>query len=84
MKILYGLSLNMSTRECSSPNQKELIVIFRPYFIWERKRLNQTGFLNKNGQARNLYLTLRVLPLEFNSHKFSFVRFVFVEVSGLF
>ena len=27
---------------------------------------------------------LRVLPIEFNSHKFSFVRFVFVEISGLF
>ena len=40
-------------------------------------------FLNKIWQAPNLYLTLRVLPTEFNSHKFSFVRFVFVEISGL-
>ena len=41
-------------------------------------------FFHKICQAPNLSLTLRVLPIEFNSHKFSFVRFVFVEISGLF
>ena len=48
------------------------------------KYLNQTVFFYKICQAPNLYLTLRVLPIEFNSHKFSFVRFVFVEISGFF
>ena len=41
-------------------------------------------FFNKICQAPNLYLTLRLLPKEFNSHKFSFVRFVVGEISGLF
>ena len=41
-------------------------------------------FLNKICQAPNLYLTLSVLPIEFNSLKFSFGPFVFVEISELF
>ena len=41
-------------------------------------------FFYKISQAPNLYLTLRLLPIEFNSNKYSFVRFVFVEISGLF
>ena len=48
------------------------------------KYLNQTGFFYKICQAPNLYLTLKVLPIEFNSHKFRSVRYVFVEISGLF
>ena len=35
-------------------------------------------------QAPKLYLTLRVLAIEFNSYKVSFVRFAFVEISGFF
>ena len=41
----------------------------------KRKYLNQS-FFYKIRQAPNLYLTLRVFPIEINSHKFSFVRFV--------
>ena len=58
--------------------------IFRPYFIWERKIFKSKGFLHKIWQASNLYLTLRVLPIKFNSYKVSFIRFVFVEDSRLF
>ena len=48
------------------------------------KYFNQTGFFHKIFQAPNSYVTLRVLPIEFNSHNFNFVRLVFVEISGLF
>ena len=41
-------------------------------------------FFYKISQAPNLYLTLRVLPIELNSHNFSFVRYVLVKNSGLF
>ena len=41
-------------------------------------------FFYKICQAPHLYLTLRVLPIEFNSFKFSFVRYVFVETFGVF
>ena len=59
--------------------------IFSPYFIWERKIIKSNVFFSYFGQAPNyLYSTLRVLPIEFNAHKFSFVRYVFVVVSELF
>ena len=61
-----------------------LLIIFRPYFIWERKIFESNRFFYKICQAPNLFLILRVLPIEFNSHKFSFVRFVYVEIFGLF
>ena len=41
-------------------------------------------FYYKIYRAPNLYLTLRVLPIEFILHNFGFVRFVFVEISGFF
>ena len=61
------------------------LFIFRPYFIHGKgKYLNQTGFFLQNFPRIYLCLTLRVLPIEFNSHKFSFVRYVFVEIFGVF
>ena len=51
------------------------------------KYSNQTGFFYKICQeliSPKPNLTLWVLPIEFNSHKFSLVRNVFVENSGLF
>ena len=54
------------------------------FYIWERKVFKSNGFFNKSCQAPNLYLTLRVSPIETNSHKFGIVRYVFVKNSGLF
>ena len=48
------------------------------------KHLNRTSFFYIICQAPNLYLTLMVLPIKINWHEFSFVRFVFVEISRLF
>ena len=52
------------------------------------KYLNQTGFFFffflQNLPRFYLYLNLRVLPIEFNRHKFSFVRYVFVEIFEVF
>ena len=50
------------------------------------KYLNQTGFFFflQNLPRFYLYLNLRVLPIEFNPHKFSFVRYVFVEIFEVF
>ena len=48
------------------------------------KYLNQTGFFLQNLPRFYLYLNLRVLPIEFNPHKFSFVRYVFVEIFEVF
>ena len=64
-------------------------VIFRPYFIWERKIFKSNGFFFffffiQNLPRFYLYLNLRVLPIEFNPHKFSFVRYVFVEIFEVF
>ena len=61
------------------------IFIFRPYFIWERKIFKSNGFFFLQNLPRfYLYLNLRVLPIEFNPHKFSFVRYVFVEIFEVF
>ena len=57
---------------------------FPPIFHMGKKIFNSNVFFYKICQAPNLYLTSRVLPIEFNSQKISFVRFVFVEFSGLF
>ena len=38
------------------------VVIFRPYFIWERKIFKSNGFFYKTCQAPNLYLTLGGYP----------------------
>ena len=53
-------------------------------FHMGKENIEIKRFFYKICQAPNLYLTLRVLPIEFNSHKLSFVRFVVVEISGLF
>ena len=65
------------------------VIIFRPYFIWERKIFKSNGFFFfffflQNLPRFYLYLNLRVLPIEFNPHKFSFVRYVFVEIFEVF
>ena len=66
------------------------LFIFRPYFIWERKIFKSNGFFFffffflQNLPRFYLYLNLRVLPIEFNPHKFSFVRYVFVEIFEVF
>ena len=52
--------------------------------IWERKMIKSNSFFLQILPRPNLYSTLRVLTIEFNSHYFSFVRFLFVEISGLF
>ena len=60
-------------------------IILCPYSIWEKKILQSNGFLlNKICQAPNLYSNWRVSPTEFNSHKFGFVRYVFVKTFGNF
>ena len=41
-------------------------------------------FSYKIYQDPNLYLTLRLVPIKYNSHKVSFLRYVFVEISGRF
>ena len=65
--------------------KQEKIIIFRPYFIWERKIFKSNGFFFLQNLPRfYLYLNLRVLPIEFNPHKFSFVRYVFVEIFEVF
>ena len=46
------------------------VFTFRPYSIWERKVFKSNGFCYKICQAPNLNSILRVLPIEFNSHKF--------------
>ena len=55
-------------------------LLFSAYILNEKgKYLKQTVFfIHKICQAPNLYLPLRVLPIAFNSHKFSFVQFVCV------
>ena len=64
---------------------KKGFIIFRPYFIWERKIFKSNGFFFLQNLPRfYLYLNLRVLPIEFNPHKFSFVRYVFVEIFEVF
>ena len=59
--------------------KKVIRFISRPYFIWERKIFKSNAFCYKICQAPNLILTSRVLPIEFSSRKFSFVRYVFKD-----
>ena len=49
--------------------------IFRPYFIWERKIFKSNGFF--------LQKEWRSTFTEFNWHKFSSMRYVFVKIFGL-
>ena len=66
------------------------IVLFSAHISYGKgKYLNQTGFFFfffflQNLPRFYLYLNLRVLPIEFNPHKFSFVRYVFVEIFEVF
>ena len=54
------------------------------FHIWERKIFKSNGFFLQNLPRIYLCSTLRVLPIEFNSHKISFVRYVFEEIFGVF
>ena len=60
----------------------QLKLLFSAHISYGKgKYLNQTGFFFLQNLPRfYLYLNLRVLPIEFNPHKFSFVRYVFVEI----
>ena len=80
--LLLPANAHLKTLLKTLPNCR--FIIFCPYFIWERKIFKSNGFFYKICHAPSLYSTLRVLPKEFNSHKLSFVRFVFVEISGFF
>ena len=65
----------------------EEILLFSAHISYGKgKYLNQTGFFFflQNLPRFYLYLNLRVLPIEFNPHKFSFVRYVFVEIFEVF
>ena len=82
---LQGISNKISESKCCD----HVLIIFRPYFIWERKIFKSNGFFFfffflQNLPRFYLYLNLRVLPIEFNPHKFSFVRYVFVEIFEVF
>ena len=68
-----------------------LVLLFSAHISYGKgKYLNQTGFFFffffflQNLPRFYLYLNLRVLPIEFNPHKFSFVRYVFVEIFEVF
>ena len=83
----FGIMNKPGTAQVSAPLKirKSKVIIFRPYFIWERKIFKSNGFFFLQNLPRfYLYLNLRVLPIEFNPHKFSFVRYVFVEIFEVF
>ena len=66
---------------------KNVKLLFSAHISYGKgKYLNQTGFFFflQNLPRFYLYLNLRVLPIEFNPHKFSFVRYVFVEIFEVF
>ena len=71
---------------CVNSNITALILLFSAHISYGKgKYLNQTGFFFLQNLPRfYLYLNLRVLPIEFNPHKFSFVRYVFVEIFEVF
>ena len=58
--------------------------IFRPYFIWERKIFKSNGFFLQNLPRIIVYVIWRSTFTEFNWHKFSSMRYVFVKIFGLF
>ena len=69
--------------------RKNVNLLFSAHISYGKgKYLNQTGFFFffflQNLPRFYLYLNLRVLPIEFNPHKFSFVRYVFVEIFEVF
>ena len=68
-----------------SRNDIILIIIFRPYFIWERKIFKSNGFFFLQNLPRIIvYVIWRSTFTEFNWHKFSSMRYVFVKIFGLF
>ena len=86
----YPMS-TLASRKRDSVTWFEPTALFQVFFQFSAhisygkgKYFNQTGFFYKICQASNLYLTLRVLTIEFNSHKFSFVQFVFLNISDFF
>ena len=81
---MYTSSLRFSITKTNYLQRIQLLLFSAHMSYGKGKYLNQTVFYYKICLAPNLYLTLRVLPIEFNSHKFSFVRYVFVEVFGYF
>ena len=86
--ITLGKLSHITNRSRSFSKTQLSLIIFRPYFIWERKIFKSNGFFFffflQNLPRFYLYLNLRVLPIEFNPHKFSFVRYVFVEIFEVF
>ena len=58
-------------------------VIFRPYFIWERKIFKSNGFFLQNLPRIIVHVMWRSTFTEFNWHKFSSMRYVFVKIFGL-
>ena len=84
MRISWQIAPNPSTFSCVMP----MFLLFSAHISYGKgKYLNQTGFFFfflQNLPRFYLYLNLRVLPIEFNPHKFSFVRYVFVEIFEVF
>ena len=82
------------TSEMTSIQQTSIFSFFQIFLLFSAhisygkgKYLNQTVFFFfflQNLPRFYLYLNLRVLPIEFNPHKFSFVRYVFVEIFEVF
>ena len=73
--------------KCRSATELFVRLLFSAHISYGKgKYLNQTGFFFflQNLPRFYLYLNLRVLPIEFNPHKFSFVRYVFVEIFEVF
>ena len=57
---------------------------FKLIFHMGNETIQIKRFSYKIYQDPNLYLTLRLVPIKYNSHKVSFLRYVFVEISGRF
>ena len=77
--------LNQTATHIKQNSYQKKILLFSPHISYGKgKYLNQTGFFLQNLPRFYLYLNLRVLPIEFNPHKFSFVRYVFVEIFEVF
>ena len=70
---------------CDTFRKQNFNLLFSAHISYGKgKYLNQTVFFLQNLPRFYLYLNLRVLPIKFNPHKFSFVRYVFVEIFEVF
>ena len=69
--------------QCSPFQNLGKLIIFRPYFIWERKIFKSNGFFLQNLPRIIVYVIWRSTFTEFNWHKFSSMRYVFVKIFGL-